>query len=160
MRLSSLRASTGFAPCLTRSSLMRRSVIIRYSVRWLSNAFAAAAKRDNVEGVSFQRLRQTAVSRCRGRGSRPDHHEGRRPHDGGHGEPLRAFGAGQPEGGNRLPGRKRSYTGRTKSPVPGDRKRSFVTPSLRGGLEVAVRFELTNNGFANRPLRPLGYATI
>ena len=27
-------------------------------------------------------------------------------------------------------------------------------------VEAAVRFELTNNGFANRRLRPLGYAAV
>lgn len=34
-----------------------------FSVQWLSNAFAAAARRANVEGVSFHTLRHTAVSR-------------------------------------------------------------------------------------------------
>jgi hypothetical protein len=34
------------------------------------------------------------------------------------------------------------------------------TPDQGGRLEVAAGFEPANNGFANRPLRPLGYATL
>lgn len=48
----------GFSPYVFVSRLKRS-----FSVRWLSNAFAAAAKRANVEGVSFHTLRHTAVSR-------------------------------------------------------------------------------------------------
>ena len=33
-----------------------------------------------------------------------------------------------------------------------------ITPS--GSIEVPVRFELTNNGFAIHPLKPLGYRTL
>jgi integrase len=48
----------GFVPYVFVSRLKRP-----FSVRWLSNAFAAAAKRAKVEGVSFHTLRHTAVSR-------------------------------------------------------------------------------------------------
>ena len=33
-----------------------------------------------------------------------------------------------------------------------------ITP--QGNVEVPVRFELTNNGFAIHPLKPLGYRTF
>ena len=33
-----------------------------------------------------------------------------------------------------------------------------ITP--QGNVEVPVRFELTNNGFAIHPLKPLGYRTL
>ena len=56
-------------------------------------------------------------------------------------------------------------------------KKNFVTPSglepemsepksevlpitPQGNVEVPVRFELTNNGFAIHPLKPLGYRTV
>lgn len=48
----------GFVPYVFVSRFKRA-----LSVRWLSNAFAAAAKRANVDGVSFHTLRHTAVSR-------------------------------------------------------------------------------------------------
>jgi integrase len=48
----------GFVPDVFVSRLGRA-----FSVRWLSNAFAAAEKRANVEGRSFHSLRHTAVSR-------------------------------------------------------------------------------------------------
>ncbi len=48
----------GFVPYVFVSRFKRA-----FSVRWLSNAFAAAAKRANVQGVSFHTLRHTAVSR-------------------------------------------------------------------------------------------------
>ena len=33
-------------------------------------------------------------------------------------------------------------------------------PPCEREMEVAAGFEPANNGFANRPLRPLGYATV
>ena len=127
----------------------------------VSLAFEVSARRAQVEGVSFHTLRHTAVSRMVAAGV-PDRIIMKIV---GHTTPnmVSRYAHLAPdtfEGSCGSPGRKRSYTCRTKRKAGSGWRRPLVTPSLRGGLEVAAGFEPAYNGFANRPLRPLGYATL